>query len=65
MQPTSGTRSIWSRLWRPLGIWLGSFAFITSLLVCYWGVPLLPVAIAGVATLIITLWRAASSHSGT
>ena len=58
-------RSLWSRLWRPFSIWLGSFVFIASLLVCYWGVPLPPLAIAGVATLTITLWRAVRSRSET
>ncbi len=48
---------------RTLVLWLGSFLMAALLLVGYWGVPLVPVAVAGVVTLVVTLIRMGRSRN--
>ena len=42
---------------RTLRLWVGSFLVIAVVLFCYFGAPVLPVLIAGVLTLAVTLIR--------
>ena len=44
-------------LGRTLALWLGSFLTIGTILYCYGGVGIVPIALAGLATLAVTLFR--------